>query len=120
MTDPVYIEMDRADVVTYLGPAWPPLPGTACLAVSGVTDGLVCVYPVPGMPGYAYWAVDACVPPQAGVDLTWLAGQLGIDPSDPTVWTTPVPVVENPTPPEEWTPPPSPYATPHTSPTPTE
>ncbi len=116
MTDPIYIAIDQPDVIAALGPAWPPQPGAACLAITSVTevtDGLVCVYPVPGLPGYAYWAVDGCMPPQSGVDLTWLAGLLAIDPSDPASWVVPVPVVDDPTPPDEWTPPPSQYASPN-------
>lgn len=102
MTDPVYVDIDRPTAVAALGPQWPPTPGTACLTVTGVTDGLVCVYPIPGMPGYAYWAVDGCVPPQSGVDLEWLAALLGLDPQDPAAWTVPVPAPDGPpTPPTD-------------------
>jgi len=110
MTDPVYIELPRADVVSYLGTAWPPAAGARCLVVTGCTDGLVAVYPNPGQPGYSYWVVDSCVPPQYGVDLSALALLLGIDPA---VWVVPVPAHDDPDgPPVEWPPPPAPLTAP--------
>lgn len=71
MTDPVFTEMDRDEVISYLGTAWPTRPDAATLTLPpdcGITTGAVAVYPTPGRPGLTWWAVDGQIAPQsAGV-----------------------------------------------------
>ncbi len=62
--NPVYTPMPRDEVISYLGPAWPPRPGTPYLTIpadAGITDGAVAVYPRPGRPGTSWWVVDSTV-----------------------------------------------------------
>lgn len=63
----VFTPLDREQVIAYLGDAWPVPDGTTLLRLpaDGMTDGAVSVYPVPGQPGTAWWAVDSVIPPQA-------------------------------------------------------
>lgn len=96
---PVYVPMPRANVITWLGPAYPPRPGAPLLRVpesAGVTDGGVAVYPVDGQPGVLWWLVDSCIYPQdAGpVDETLAAlvpgSHLGTVPGDDAPDSPPV------------------------------
>lgn len=92
-----YIPLAREEVVSYLGPAWPPAADATVLRVPtepGVTDGAVVVYAIEGRPGVTWWLVDGIVPPQeAGPVDEQLAAQV---PGSELV--TPEPV-EDPTPP---------------------
>ncbi|MGJ5895151.1 hypothetical protein ACSCBZ_24825 [Streptomyces niveiscabiei] len=67
MSDPVYLPMDRDEVISYLAPSWPPRPDTAYLTLpeGTVTDGAAIVYPTAGRPGTCWWVVDSTIPTQA-------------------------------------------------------
>lgn len=63
----VYVSLPRDEVVSYLGPAWPPLAEAIvlrCPNPAGVTDGAVVIYTTPGQPGVTWWLVDSVIPPQ--------------------------------------------------------
>lgn len=65
--NPVYTRLDRDEVISYLGRAWPPRPGDPCVTIppdAGLEDGAVAVYPVEGRPGTTWWVVDSTVYPQ--------------------------------------------------------
>lgn len=67
MSDPVYIALQHDDVVSYLGPAWPPTPGDPLLVIppdASLTDGAAIVYPQEGRPGITWWVVDSTIPRQ--------------------------------------------------------
>lgn len=67
MSTVAYVPLPRADVISYLGPAWPAAVGATILrppADSGITDGAVAVYETPGQPGLTWWLVDGVVVPQ--------------------------------------------------------
>ncbi|MET8841448.1 hypothetical protein ABZW67_15310 [Streptomyces rubiginosohelvolus] len=67
MTDITLYAMPRDEVLSYLGPDWPPVPGASVVRIdpaAGVTDGTVSVYDTPGRPGTAWWLVDGVIPPQ--------------------------------------------------------
>lgn len=67
MTDITLITVPREDVLTALGPDWPPAPGATIVRIpgaSGVEDGAVVVYETSGQPGTTWWLVDGIVPPQ--------------------------------------------------------
>lgn len=62
-----YVQLPRDEVLPYLGPNWPPAPGTTvlrCPTPAGVTDGAVIVYGSPGRPGTTWWLIDSVIPPQ--------------------------------------------------------
>lgn len=64
----VFTPLGREEVIVYLGAAWPAPDGSPLLRLpddAGMTDGAVSVYPNPGQPGTAWWAVDSVIPPQA-------------------------------------------------------
>lgn len=64
---PVYTGIDRDEVISYLGAAWPPRPGDTSLTIppdTGITDGAATVYPVDGQPGTTWWVVDGAIPVQ--------------------------------------------------------
>ncbi|MGI3198441.1 hypothetical protein ACRJ4B_16125 [Streptomyces sp. GTA36] len=64
MADPIFLPIERADVISYMGPCWPPRIGEPCVTLpdtSGITDGAVCVYPQEGRPGYLWWVLDNTV-----------------------------------------------------------
>lgn len=58
--------MPRDEVLSYLGPNWPPRPGAVVVRVTalGIENGAVTVYAVEGQPGMTWWAVDGLIPPQ--------------------------------------------------------
>jgi hypothetical protein len=59
--NPVYTQLERDDVISYLGRCWPPTPGAPALTIptdTGITDGAATVYPVDGQPGTSWWVVD--------------------------------------------------------------
>lgn len=61
------LALPRDQVITSLGPCWPPTPGSVLVRIDpagGVTDGAVIVYENPGQPGTAWWLVDGVIPPQ--------------------------------------------------------
>lgn len=71
---PVYTPIDRDEVITYLGPAWPVpatattltlAPGTVGADGQPFTDGAVAVFPLPAQPGRTWWCVDGSIPPQS-------------------------------------------------------
>lgn len=80
MTEPVYLQMDRDEVISYMTGCWPPVPGAPCLHLaepSEVIDGAVVVYPVEGRPGTTWWVLDTTVYRQdAGVPDEALAALL--------------------------------------------
>lgn len=64
---PVFTAMDRDEVIGYLGGVWPPPADAPTLLLPpdcGITCGAVAVYPIPGRPGRAWWAVDSLIGPQ--------------------------------------------------------
>lgn len=77
---PVFTGLDRAEAISYLGGIWPPPADATTLVLppdTGITDGAVAVYPVPGRPGVTWWAVDSLIGPQsAGVPDEELAALL--------------------------------------------
>ncbi|MFF8447874.1 hypothetical protein ACF06Q_09255 [Streptomyces leeuwenhoekii] len=71
----MYTQMPREDVVSYLGRAWPPQPGTTVERVrflSDVAAGGVSVQ-VSG-PGRTWWVVDGLIVPQDAGPLPELEG----------------------------------------------
>lgn len=99
MTDPIFTAMDRDEVITYLGASWPVPTDATVLTLppdTGITDGAVAVYPLPGRPGQTWWAVDGQIPPQpAGTPDEALAALL-----PGSVLQTPPPPDDDPTPPQ--------------------
>lgn len=65
-----YTPMPREDVLTSLGPHWPPLPGALVAklgAIVEVSHGAIAVHDdeeQPGRPGYTWWVVDGLIVPQ--------------------------------------------------------
>lgn len=92
MTDVTFLTLPRHDVAAYLGPAWP-APADALLlripADSGITDGALIIYAIPGQPGTTWWVIDSVVPPQG-------AGPVG----EELVALVPGSVLETPPPPD--------------------
>ncbi|MFF9124357.1 hypothetical protein ACF09J_13785 [Streptomyces sp. NPDC014889] len=78
LPDPIYLLLERTDVISYMGRGYPPRPGTPCLVLppeAELTDGAVCVYPELGRPGYTWWVLDSTVYVQdAGTPDEALAG----------------------------------------------
>lgn len=67
--------LPREDVLSYLGPSWPPAPGSTVVRIdpaTEVTDGGVSVYETPGRPGITWWLVDGVIPPQGA----WVGGDV--------------------------------------------
>ncbi|MEU7381550.1 hypothetical protein AB0A91_16410 [Streptomyces sp. NPDC042207] len=64
LPEPIYLVLERADVVSYMGRGYPPRPGAPRLVLppeAELTDGAVCVYPEPGRPGYTWWVLESTV-----------------------------------------------------------
>lgn len=105
---PNYTPLDRDEVISYFGPAWPPTPDAPSLTVppeliptdGESTSGAVGVYPTPGRPGTTWWAVDAVIWPQS-------AGA----PDEALAELLPGSVLTVPAPPDPDEPPPSPPLT---------
>jgi hypothetical protein len=72
----MFTEMPRADVITYLGPAYPPAPASTVERVrflSDVASGGVSVQSG-SRPGTTWWVVDGVIVPQDAGPLPQLEG----------------------------------------------
>ncbi|WP_420169008.1 hypothetical protein [Streptomyces violaceoruber] len=106
MTAVTVYAMPRDEVLSSLGPYWPPAPGATVVRIdpaAGVTDGTVTVYETPGRPGVSWWLADGLVPPQvAGAGGEVLAALIpgaavevvpDLAPESPPVDSSPLPTV---------------------------
>ena len=63
-----HVSAPREDVVTALGPHWPPRPGSTVahvLGLAGAVHGTLSVHDDDdGQPGTAWWVVDGLIVPQ--------------------------------------------------------
>ena len=62
-----YVAMPREEVVTVLGPHWPPQPGALVSPIGAfvaIEHGAVAVHEAEGQPGTTWWAVDGLIVPQ--------------------------------------------------------
>lgn len=83
-----FVPMPRADVISYLGPAWPAKPGATIERVrwlSAEGHGAVAVQQG-SQPGVVWWAVDGVLVPQDAGPLPQLEGDemVTLPPDEPT------------------------------------
>lgn len=88
-----YTELPRDEVLTALGPHWPPRPGTAVVRhryLVNVTDGALTVREDDDRPGTTWFVVDGLIVPQDAGPPPYFPGDQAETVPDPTPATPPL------------------------------